>query len=503
MSPHVSPTAHPWITFTLASMAQLMIILDATIINVALPSIQHALRFSAEDLQWVVNVYVLLFGGFILLGGRAGDILGRRPLFVGGMVLFSLASLAGGLAPSSGWLIAARAAQGLGAAIISPVAFAIVTSTFAEGPERNRAVGIYGALSGVGAALGVLLGGILTTNFGWQWVLFVNVPVGVAVIALSPFFIPATRGTGTGGSFDVLGTVSVTGALCALVYGVVKAPDNGWGSGATIGFFAASAALFAVFIATELRARHPLVRLGIFRDRTLAMANVLAFMAGMMLFGMFYFLSLYLQIVLGFSALKTGFAYLPLTLTLIISAGIASGLVTRFRFKPILTVGFVLATAGLLVLTRIVVQGTYTATILPGIELIALGLAFVFVPLSIASMQGVEPGEIGLASGLINATQQIGGAIGLAVLSTVATTHTNGLLHSLHGPTAYLRALVGGFQYAFGTAAAIAAAGIMLAVALLPGRRTGAGRTSRTADPGAAGGRELAPMAAVLEEAAG
>ena len=471
MATDMQRNSRPWATFTLASMAQLMIILDASIINVALPTIQKALHFSPEDLQWVVNIYVLLFGGFLLLGGRAGDILGRRQLFIAGMILFSLASLAGGFATSAGFLVAARAVQGLGAAIISPVAFAIVTSTFPEGAERNRAVGIYGALAGVGGALGVLLGGILTSNFGWQWVLFVNVPVGVAVIALSPIFIPATRGTGTGGSFDLLGALSITAGLCLLVYGVVKAPDNGWGSGQTIGFLLGAAALIALFIVTELRARQPLVRLGIFRIQSLAVANGLGFLAGLVLFGMFYFLSLYLQIVLHFSALKAGFAYLPLALTIIVAAGVASGLVTRYGFKPILGIGMILSTIGLAVLTRIRVDGTYPVDVLPGILLVAFGLGFIFVPLSIAAVQGVQPAEIGLASGLINASQQVGGAIGLAVLSTISTSHFNTLMVAARGPLAYASSLVGGFQYAFATSAAILVLGIVLTFVLLPGGR--------------------------------
>ena len=473
MATEIARNSRPWATFTLASMAQLMIILDASIINVALPSIKTALKFSTEDLQWVVNIYVLLFGGFLLLGGRAGDIIGRRTMFMGGMVLFTAASLAGGLAQSAGWLVAARAAQGLGGAIISPVAFAIVTSTFPEGAQRNRAVGIYGALSGVGGALGVLLGGVLTSYLGWQWVLFVNVPVGLAVLALSPTFIPATRGTGTSGSFDLLGAVSVTAGLCVLVYGVVKAPDNGWASGQTLGFFAAAAALLGLFIVTELRARQPLVRLGIFRIQALAVANGLGFLTGLVLFGMFYFLSLYLQIVLGFSPVKTGFAYLPLALSIIVAAGTAASLVTRFGFKPILTIGMVLATIGLVVFTRIEVGGTYAGNVLPAILLVAVGLGFIFVPLSIAAVQGVQPAEIGLASGLINASQQIGGALGLAVLSTISTSHFNTLMATNHGPTAYFSSLVGGFQYAFTTSAVILGLGIVLALVLLPGGRGG------------------------------
>ena len=469
----------PWATFSLASIAQLMIILDVSIINVALPSIQRGLHFSYQDLQWVVNIYVLMFGGFLLLGGRAGDLWGRRRLFMAGMGLFTAASLLGGLAQNGGWLIAARAAQGLGGAIISPVAFAIVTSLFPEGAERNRAVGIYGALAGFGGALGVLLGGLLTSGFGWQWVLFVNVPIGIVAILLSPIFIPESRGTATRRSFDLLGALSVTAGLIALVYGVVKAPDAGWTSGQTIGSFIVAVVLLAAFFTIEARSPAPLVRLGIFRNRSLAMANLLGFLAGLTIFGMFYFLSLYLQIVEGYSALKTGLSYLPLALTIIFTAGLASVVVTRFGFKMILAFGMFLSALGLVVFTRIPVHGNYGIDILPGMLLVAAGLGFVFVPLSIAAVAGVQPAEVGLASGLINASQQIGGAIGLAVLSTISTQRFNDLIKTTRGPDAYFSSLVGGYHYAFGASAIVLAVGIVLTLVFLPGGRQGAGQPNQ------------------------
>lgn len=462
---------NPWVTFSLASVAQLMIILDVSIINVALPSIQRGLHFSREDLQWVVNIYVLLFGGFLLLGGRAGDLFGRRRLFMGGMALFTLASLAGGLSQNGGWLVAARAVQGLGGAVISPVAFAIVTSLFAEGAERNRAVGIYGALAGVGGALGVLLGGVLTSGFGWQWVLFVNVPIGVVVIALSPILIPESRVEVADRSFDVLGALAVTAGLIALVYGVVKAPDSGWGSGQTIISFVAAAILLGGFLAIEARSPAPLVRLGIFRNRALSVANVIGFLAGLVIFGMFFFLSLYEQFVLSYSALKAGLSYLPLALTIVVAAGVASGLVTRFSFKPILAIGMFLAAIGLALFTRLPVHGSYASDLLPGMLLVAAGMGFVFVPLSIAAVTGVQPAEVGLASGLINASQQVGGAIGLAALSTISTTRFNDLVKTNHGPGGYFSALVGGYQYAFGVSAVVLAVGVVLVFVLLPARR--------------------------------
>jgi EmrB/QacA subfamily drug resistance transporter len=468
----------PWAAFSLAAVAQLMIVLDISIINVALPSIQRGLQFSQEDLQWVVNIYVLIFGGFLLLGGRAGDLLGHRRLFMGGMALFSLASLAGGLAQNPGWLIAARGVQGLGGAIISPVALSIVTSSFAEGAARNRAVGIYGALAGVGGAAGVLLGGILTDNFGWQWVLFVNVPIGVAVILLSPLFIPSTRGTAHGGSFDLPGAVSVTAGLCLLVYGVVKAPDNGWGSSHTIGFFAAAAVLLAAFMAIEWRSAEPLVRLGIFRNQGLAVANVLGFLTGLVIFGMFFFLSLYEQYVLGYSPLKTGLSYLPLAFAIIVAAGVASALVTRFGFKYIIAIGMGLSAVGLILFVLLPASGSYAANLLPGMLIVAVGLGFIFVPLQIAAVGGVGREEIGLASGLINASQQVGGAIGLAVLSTISTTRFNTVIAAEHIKVSQVMTLqqqiasaparVDGYHYAFAASAIVLVIGVILIFVLLP-----------------------------------
>jgi len=473
-----SPQNHrPWATFSLASIAQLMIILDVSIINVALPSIQRGLHFSNADLQWVVNIYVLLFGGFLLLGGRAGDLWGRRRLFMVGMALFTTASLFGGLAQNGGWLVAARAAQGLGGAIISPVAFAIVTSLFPEGPQRNKAVGIYGALAGFGGALGVLLGGVLTSGFGWQWVLFVNVPIGIIAIILSPIFIPESRGVAARGSFDLLGAVSVTAGLIALVYGVVKAPDKGWTSGQTIGSFALAAVLLIAFLVIEMRSSAPLLRLGIFRIRSLAVANGLGFLAGLVIFSMFFFLSLYLQIVLGYSALKTGLSYLPLAFMIIFTAGLASVLVTRFGLKSILAFGMLLSTLGMALFTRLPLHGNYGADILPGMLLVAAGLGFVFVPLSIAAVAGVQPAEVGLASGLINASQQIGGAIGLAILSTISNQRFNDLIKGARGPEAYFSALVGGYHNAFDASTIVLAVGIVLTLGLLPGGGQGAGRS--------------------------
>lgn len=405
--------------------------------------------------------------GFLLLGGRAGDLFGRRKLFFAGLILFSLASLAGGLAQSPGWLIAARGAQGLGGAIISPISLAIVTGTFEEGPARNRALGIFGSIAGVAGAFGVLMGGILTSSFGWQWVLYVNVPIGFAAAALTPLFIPVDRITGKAKGFDLLGALSVTAGLVMLVYGVVKAPENGWASAQTIGFLSGAAVLLAAFIAIELRAQDPLARLGIFRIRSLSVTNAAGLLTGSALFAMFYFISLYLQEVLHFSALQTGFAYLPLAFGIIVSAGVAAALVTRFGFKLVLVSGLGLSAIGLFWLTQIRVNGVYPVDVLPAALTIAVGLGLTFVPLTIAAVQGVKQAEIGLASGLINTMLQVGGALGLAILSTISTSRFNDLIktgHGRNGPSA----LVGGFHYAFFTGAVFLAVGAVLVFVLLP-----------------------------------
>lgn len=472
----VAPTFNPWPTFAVASVAQFMVVLDASITNVALPSIQRGLHFSQADLQWVVNIYVLMFGGFLLLGGRAGDLFGRRRMFVIGLSLFSLASLAGGFAQSSGWLIAARAVQGLGGAIISPVALAIVSSTFAEGSERNRALGIFGSLAGAGGAAGVLLGGVLTSGFGWRWVLFVNVPIGLVAAGVAARIIARDRLPEHREGFDVLGALTVTAALVSLVYGVVKAPQNGWGSPATAGFLGGAAVLFAAFVAVELSSSSPLVRLGIFKTRNLTVADGAGMLSGAGMFAMFYFLSLYMQIVLHDSALEAGVRYLPLALTIIVSAGVASQLVTRFGYKYVLTAGMTLAAAGLLLLTRIQVDGTYGVNVLPAMLVVAFGLGMTFVPLQIASIGRVKPAEIGLASGLINACMQVGGAVGLAVLSTISTTEFNGVMHAAHSAAVFPTALVEGFRHAFLAGAVLLGAGATLVLLALPQGGGDAGR---------------------------
>jgi EmrB/QacA subfamily drug resistance transporter len=424
--PHDDPMR--WKALAVLGVAYLMVVLDVSIVNVALPSIQTELNFAPEDLQWVVSGYALTFGGFLLLGGRVGDLLGRRWLFMVGLAAFALFSLACGLATSSGMLIAFRALQGMAGAILSPSFFSIVSVTFREGSERNKALGILGAIAGSGAAIGVLAGGILTEYAGWEWIFFVNVPIGLGALALVPRYVRESHAEGMMRHFDTAGAVTVTGSLMLLVYGLTQTTNVGWGSARTIGVLVASAVLMAAFIVIEMRSRSPLVPLGFFRRRTPTGANIIGFGLGTMVFGMFFLLSLYMQQVLGFSALKTGVGYLAVALTAVVASGVAQALVTKVGVKPVLAVGMLLLGGGLMLFTQVSVDGTYLADLLPGFLLIGVGLGFAFVPVSIAALAGVTGKDAGLASGLINTSQQIGGALGLAILTTIATTRTENLL---------------------------------------------------------------------------
>ncbi|MDQ6835541.1 MAG: MFS transporter, partial [Actinomycetota bacterium] len=397
----------------LLAMTQFVIVIDASIVNVALPSIGAHLQFARADLSWVVNAYTLTFGGFLLLGGRMADLLGRRRMFKLGLVLFSLASFAGGIAQSEGWLIAARAVQGLGAAIVSPAALSIITTTFAEGAERNRALGVWGAVAGAGGAAGVLLGGILTSGLSWRWVLFVNVPIGIAAAVLAPRTLRESRSEDDIKTFDLPGAVTVTAGLSLLVYAVVDAVNVGWGSTATLLRLIGAAILLIAFLAIEIRQRHPLMPFSIFRLRTLRGANIVGLLIGMSLFSMFFFISLYLQNVLHYSAIKTGLSYLPLSVGIILSAGAASQLVTRVGFKPPLIAGMLSVAAGLLWFSQVpATGGSFAVDVLGPSLLAAVGLGLAFVPVTIAAVTGTEPHEAGLASGLINTSQQVGGALG-------------------------------------------------------------------------------------------
>jgi EmrB/QacA subfamily drug resistance transporter len=443
-----------------------MVVLDIAIVNVALPSIQTDLGFSQENLQWVISAYALFFGGFLLLGGRAADLLGRRRLFIAGLVLFTTASLVSGLAWSEAALIGARAFQGLGAAIITPAALSILMTTFAEGKERNAALGAWGGVGAFGAVAGVLLGGILTDLLSWEWIFFVNVPVGIFALILTPFLINESRDA-TAQSYDVPGAVLVTSGLVSLVYAITQANNYGWGSLTTIGLFAGAAALLGAFLLWERRAKDPLMPFSIFRLRTLVGANIAGFILGTALFGMFLMLTLYMQQVLGYSAMKTGVAYLAVAGSAIVTSGIAAQLVNRVGVKPVLIVGMTALTAGLLWFTQVSVGGSYVTDLLPGFLLIAVGLGFSFVPISIAALAGVEPAEAGLASGLLNTSQQIGGALGIAVLSSIATSTTTS---DLSTGTSSAFALTNGFQDAFVAGAIVAFVGILVSIFVVRGR---------------------------------
>jgi EmrB/QacA subfamily drug resistance transporter len=457
------------LALVLLAMTQFVIVIDASIVNVALPTIGRSLHFSHASLSWVVNAYTLTFGGFLLLGGRLADLIGRRRMFISGLVLFSLASLAGGLAQSEAWLLVARAIQGLGAAIISPAALSILTTTFAEGAERNKALGVWGAVAGAGGAAGVLLGGILTSGLGWEWVLFVNVPIGITAAALAPRILLESRADVEGGSFDIPGAVTITAGLSLLVYALVDTVNVGWGSTATLVKLAGAVILIGAFLFIERRESHPLMPFSIFRLRTLRGSNVVGLLIGMSLFSMFFFISLYVQGVLGYSPIKAGLAYLPLAIGIILSAGGASVLVTRIGFKPVLITGMLLIAAGLLWFSRVHTPGgSFVHDILGPSLLAAVGLGFAFVPVTIAAVTGTEPHEAGLASGLINAAMQIGGALGLAILATVANSRTKAV--SLAGQHNPLIALTKGFDRAFLVGAGFAIAGAILAGLLISSR---------------------------------
>jgi EmrB/QacA subfamily drug resistance transporter len=454
-----------WLALILLCSSQFVVVLDASIVNVALPSIGRALDFSQENLPWVVNAYVLTFGGFLLLGGRTADLLGRRRVFMAGLLLVGFASLLAGFAATEGQLIAARAAQGLGAAIISPAALSIVTTTFSDGAERNKALGVWGAVAGSGGAAGVLLGGVLTDGLGWEWVLWVNVPVSLIAFALTPSLIAESRDEERTRAFDVAGAVTITAALTILVYALVDANDAGWGSTQTIGLIALSLALIAAFIAIELRSAKPLVPFSIFRIRTLTGANVIGLLVGGSLFSMFFFITLYMQQVLGYSPIHAGLSYLPLALVIMATAGIASQLVTRVGYKPVLAAGMLFIVAGLVWFSRVSVGGGFTTDILGPSLLAAAGLGFAFVTTTIAAVSGVEEEEAGLASGLINTSQQIGGALGLAVLSAIAIARTEDVMSA--GGANQVTGLTEGFQAAFLGGAAIAAVGFVLTLILI------------------------------------
>src|SRR6266516_3653080 len=456
----IAATRRKWFALALLLGVQFMVVLDIALVNVALPSIQTDLGFSQANLQWVVCAYALLFGGFLLLGGRIADLVGRRRVFVVGLVVFTGASLLSGLSWSEGALIGARALQGLGAALITPAALSILTTTFAEGKERNAALGAWGGVGAFGAVAGVLLGGVLTDALSWEWIFFVNVPVGLVGLALAPLLLTESRDARVK-TFDLPGAALVTGGLVTLVYAITQANNNGWGSLETIALFVSALVVLAAFVAWEWRNDEPLVPFSIFRLRTVVGANIAGLILGTAIFAMFLMLTLYMQQVLHYSAMKTGLAYLAVAGTAIFWSALGAQLVTRLGVKPVLVAGMAALSAGLVYFTQVSPHGSYVGNLLPGFLLIAVGLGFSFVPISIAALAGVQPAEAGLASGLINMSQQIGGALGIAALSAISTSWTNDALAS---GTARAAALTDGFQAAFMGATGIAIAGILVAL---------------------------------------
>src|SRR5262245_3885962 len=456
---------NPWLVLTLVCMAQFMVILDATIVNVALPSIQTDLNMSEADLQWIVNAYTLTFGGFLLLGGRAGDLAGRKKVFLIGLVIFTVASLLNGLAPSSEVLIIFRGLQGLGAALIAPAALSIITTTFAEGAERTKAMGVWAAIAVGGGAVGLVLGGILVETLSWPWIFYVNIPVGIGVFLASLRFVPESRDEQAHRSFDLAGAVTVTAGLVVLVYAIVKAQEKGWGSAHTLGLGAVSVVLLSAFVVIERRSAEPLVRLSIFRVPTIRAANVVMLFVASGIFAMFFFNTLYIQRVLGFSPIQAGLAFLPFTAGIIIGAGLAQRLVPRLGAREVPLIGMAMAVAGLLLYLRLQPDGTYLTDLLPGMILVSIGMGLTFVPVTLIATSGIPPDDAGLASGLFNTSQQIGGALGLAVLSTLSASATSSSLADVSGkPTAadQAQALVDGFHIAFLGSAVVVAIGAVL-----------------------------------------
>ena len=462
----------PGVALAIMLGAQLMIILDATVVNIALPHIQTGLHFSATNLSWVLNAYTLTFGGLLLLGGRAGDILGRRRMFTFGITIFTIASLVGGLATTAGMLIAARAVQGIGGALASPAVLALVVSAFPEGKERAKALGIYVGVVTGGSSLGLVLGGVITEWLSWRWVLFINIPIGILVLALTPLFVAETPRQS--GKFDLVGAITSTGGMGLLVYGFIRAASDGWGNHTAIASFVIAVALLAAFLLNESRVSQPITPLRLFADvsRSGSFAARLLIVAGM--FGMFFFLTQFLQDVLGFSALKAGFAFLPMTLALFGVSRFAPKLLPRFGPKPLMVAGMLPVIAGMTWLSQVSPSTSYWTGVLPPMLLFGLGMGFVFVPLTTVSLAGVRPEESGAASSMVNVMQQVGGSLGLAVLVAIyGTASKNAAAHPVAGLTAVAQqhhVLAHGMSTAFGLAAIFDMLALVIIVALVRGR---------------------------------
>jgi len=465
-------TDRRWSALALIVTAQFMVILDVAIVNVALPSIKSDLHFSDTNLQWVITAYAILFGGALLLGGRLADLLGRRRLFISGLALFAASSLLCGLAWSEASLIGFRAVQGLGGALLAPAALSLLMTIFAEGRERNLALGIYGAASGSGAAAGVLLGGLLTSYLSWSWIFFINVPVGLAAIALTPLLLDDSRADAAHRHFDLPGAASITAGLMLLVYALTRATSDGWGAPLTIALLAASGALVVAFVVIELRSRWPLLPLRIFRNRTLSAANAAMAIVGATAFSEFFVLTLYLQDVLHYSAVQSGAAFAAFALSVVVMSNVAQLIVGRIGVRPTLTAGLVAFAASVAYLTRLPVEGHYFWDLFPAFVLGGAAMGLSFVPVTIASLSGVQRADAGVASGLINTSRQIGGAIGLAAASTIAATSTGNYV-SAHGVAASSSvALDHGFQTALYTLTGLLLVGAVIVLAFVrPTRR--------------------------------
>lgn len=466
----IEKVKHKGLALAILATAQFMVVLDATIVNVALPAIRTALDFKTDaDLQWIITAYALTFGGFLLLGGRLADLFGRRRLFLIGAGLFAAASFLGGLAQTPEQIIIFRGLQGLGGALLSPAALSLVLTIFKEGPERNRALGVWSMVAAGGGAIGLVLGGLLTQYVDWRWVFFINIPIAVVVIAMGMKYVPASLPSEDRESVDILGAVTITGSLISLVFALAKAAELGWGSTSTLIGIAASVVLMATFIVNEMRFKHPLIRLGIFRKRNVTGASIIMLLMPAAMFGLFFYLSIYLQQILGYSPTHTGIANLPFTLTIMVVAGVLSANAAKLNPKLILVVGPLIAAAGLLFFARLPVHANYLTDILPGIILLASGMATVFVTATMAATNGISNAESGLVSGLLNTGQQIGGAIGLAVLTVISTTATKNHLTEFATFTPPTQekvneALVYGFHHGFVAAAGFAAAASLIAL---------------------------------------
>ena len=472
MSAKIATNSEPrrWLVLAVTVAAQFMVILDVAVVNVALPAIKHDLHFSQESLQWVITAYSILFGGALLLGGRLADLLGRRRLFMAGVAVFTVSSLLSGLAWSEGSLIVARSLQGLGGALLAPAALSIVVTTFREGRDRNIALAVWGAASGSGGAVGVLLGGVLTSYLTWSWIFFVNLPVGVAVLAVSPWLLSESRAALAHRHFDISGATSITAGLMVLVYAITRASQHGWGDTATVGLFATAAVLIAGFVGIEARSPAPLLPLRIFRLRTLSAANATMLTIGATAFGQFFLMTLYLQEVLRYSAIETGVAFIAITVAIVVVSNLAQALTTRLGARPVLSAGLLLTAAAGVVYAQMPADGHYFWNVLPGLILGGVGLALSFVPVMIAGLTGVQPADAGVASGLINTSRQIGGSIGLAAVTTIAATATGNYAHSHAVLTTSDPALAHGFQVAFYALSGLALAGAAIAAAFVESR---------------------------------